>query len=148
MLKGIFINGLREELQVKPKLYNMESLSELMDRALLLEEKNWALKKGGFGSGEKVSMSEKGISPMVTNTSRSYNATVDIVKNRLYTQRPNYGSTGPAEPKPLNRSSGEKKVTMGRRLSQAELQERSRKWLCFKCGEKWGLEHECKLKHY
>ncbi|KAJ1382954.1 hypothetical protein SESBI_43769 [Sesbania bispinosa] len=116
-----FLNGLREELQVELKLYNMGSLSKLIDRALLLEEKNWALKKGGFGSGEKASMSEKG---------------------------PNYGSMGPAEPKPLNGSSGEKKVTMGRRLSQAELQERSRKGLCFKYGEKWGPEHECKLKHY
>ncbi|KAJ1376650.1 Retrotransposon gag domain [Sesbania bispinosa] len=49
ILKGIFLNGLQEELQAELKLYNSENLSELMDRALLLEEKNWALKRGGIG---------------------------------------------------------------------------------------------------
>lgn len=30
----------------------------------------------------------------------------------------------------------------------AELQERSKKGLCLKCGEKWGKEHVCKFKHF
>jgi len=42
MLKGIFLNGLKEEIQAKLKLYDSNSLDELMDRALLLEEKNQA----------------------------------------------------------------------------------------------------------
>lgn len=33
-------------------------------------------------------------------------------------------------------------------MSQNELQERSRKGLCFKCGEKWGREHVCSMKNY
>lgn len=40
MLRSIFLNGLKEELQAEFKLYPSSSLSELMDRALLLEEKN------------------------------------------------------------------------------------------------------------
>ena len=36
----------------------------------------------------------------------------------------------------------------GKKLSQVELQERSRKGLCFKCDERWGLDHVYKLKHY
>ena len=36
----------------------------------------------------------------------------------------------------------------GKKLSQVELQERSRKGLCFKCGEQWGIDSLCKLKHY
>ena len=47
-------------------------------------------------------------------------------------------------------SSREKKTGDGvgkRKLSQAELQERSRKGLCFKCGERRGLDHVCKFKH-
>ncbi|WVZ23326.1 hypothetical protein V8G54_001870 [Vigna mungo] len=131
MLKGIFLNELHVELQAELKLYNIDSLSELMDRALLLEEKNWALKKKVLGSSEKVSMGEKEISPMVTKMARS------ILQH-----------AGPVEPKPQNGPSGDKQITMGRRLSQAELQERSKKGLCFKCGEKWGPEHACKLKHY
>jgi len=40
MLKGIFLNGLKEEIQAELKLYATGSLEELMDKALLLEEKN------------------------------------------------------------------------------------------------------------
>lgn len=35
----------------------------------------------------------------------------------------------------------------GRRLGLAELEERSKKGMCFKCGDKWNREHICKLKH-
>ena len=34
------------------------------------------------------------------------------------------------------------------KLSQAELRERSSKGLCCKCGETWGCNQVCKLKHY
>jgi len=44
--------------------------------------------------------------------------------------------------------SGEKKPSNGGKLSQAELRERSRKGLCFKCGDILGRDHVCKLKHY
>ena len=47
--------------------------------------------------------------------------------------------------------SGERKTrdgVEGKKLSQAKLQERSRKGLCFKCGERWALDHVCKFKHY
>ncbi|CAH9083720.1 unnamed protein product, partial [Cuscuta europaea] len=42
--------------------------------------------------------------------------------------------------------SGIKRV--GPQLSQEEYQDRSRRGLCFKCGEKWSKEHTCKLKNY
>lgn len=35
----------------------------------------------------------------------------------------------------------------GRRLSQVELEERTKKGLCFKCGDRWGKGHVCKMKH-
>lgn len=43
MLKGIFLNGLKEEIQAELKLYDSKSLDELMDRALLIEENNQVL---------------------------------------------------------------------------------------------------------
>lgn len=43
---------------------------------------------------------------------------------------------------------GEKKSLTGGKLSQAELRERSQKGLCFKCGDTWGRDHICKLKHF
>ena len=39
MLKGIFLNGLKEKIQVELKLYDSKSLDELMDRVLLIEER-------------------------------------------------------------------------------------------------------------
>ncbi|KAJ1441276.1 hypothetical protein SESBI_01414 [Sesbania bispinosa] len=117
------------------KLYDLESLSELMDRALLLEEKNWALRKGGYDPNEKGRNIEKDFKDVLL---------LEAWRSKSFTQR----QKGPKEPKPPNGQGGEKKTPIGRKLSQAELQERSRKGLCFKCGEKWGLEHVCKLKHY
>lgn len=32
-------------------------------------------------------------------------------------------------------------------MDPAELEERSKKGLCFKCGDKWNKEHVCKFKH-
>jgi len=48
MFKGIFLNGLNEEIQAELKLYATRSLEELMDKALLLEEKNNVLRKVGL----------------------------------------------------------------------------------------------------
>ena len=53
MLKGIFINGLKEEIRAELKLYTTGTLDELMDQALLLEEKNNALRKVGLMGSEK-----------------------------------------------------------------------------------------------
>ena len=44
-------------------------------------------------------------------------------------------------------TSGEKNFGGGRRLSQVELQDMSKKGLCFKCGDKWDPKHKYKFKH-
>lgn len=59
MLKGIFLNGLRDEIQAELKLHSSESLAGLMDRALLLEEKISALRKGGLAIEEKKGWRDK-----------------------------------------------------------------------------------------
>ena len=48
----------------------------------------------------------------------------------------------------MEEGAGDRKGVIGGKLSQSKLQERSRKGLCFKYGEKWGADHICKLKHY
>lgn len=35
----------------------------------------------------------------------------------------------------------------GRKLDTVELKERTKKGLCFKCGDKWNRDHTCKFKH-
>ncbi|XP_061374816.1 uncharacterized protein LOC133317039 [Gastrolobium bilobum] len=43
-----------------------------------------------------------------------------------------------------NEASGSSNVRGGGRLSQAELHDRSRRELCFKCGERWDRTHRCR----
>ena len=47
MLDSIFMNGLKEEIQAELKLHESQSLADLMDRALLIEEKNEVVHKKG-----------------------------------------------------------------------------------------------------
>ena len=44
-VRGIFLNGLKEELQAEVKLYDLHSLSEIIQKALLIEQKNVLLNK-------------------------------------------------------------------------------------------------------
>lgn len=132
MLKGIFLNGLKEEIQAELKLHGECTLDEMMDRALLLEEKNTAMKKGGARVEEKKESKEKG-KPWSRWTAPQWEKG---------------GNRSKSEGQGGDKGGNEKKSEESGRLSQAELRERSKKGLCFKCGEKWGHEHVCKLKHY
>ena len=46
-MKGIFMNGLKEEIRVELNLHPLKTLEELMDLALLIEPRNMILKKEG-----------------------------------------------------------------------------------------------------
>ena len=50
-LKGIFMNGLKEVIRAELKLHPVEGLTELMDYAQRVDEKNNLLNKGNGGSG-------------------------------------------------------------------------------------------------
>ena len=47
-LKGIFLNGLKEEIKVEIKLHPMITLVEMMNYAQIIDEKNQALTNGGM----------------------------------------------------------------------------------------------------
>ncbi|XP_057453204.1 uncharacterized protein LOC130745077 [Lotus japonicus] len=154
ILKGVFQNGLQEEIRAEMKLYPAADLAGLMDRALLIEEKNSALRGGKTKEEDKRGWKDKGgigvkfssNGEKHTNSSSSY-----VGKNTAGGQGQEGKTT---QSKESNEGSGneakvpERKWNGGQRLSQSELQERSRKGLCFKCGEKWGKEHVCTKKHY
>ncbi|XP_019429392.1 PREDICTED: uncharacterized protein LOC109336992 [Lupinus angustifolius] len=44
-VRGIFLNGLKEELQAEVKLYELQSLSDLIQKVLLIEQKNVLITK-------------------------------------------------------------------------------------------------------
>lgn len=110
-------------MKFRQKLKLHESLSQLMDRALLLKEKNYALRRGGAMVEEK-----------------RWGRTRGMPWRKRPQNHKKLGSNHHGR-KTMESDEGEKKAVCGRRITQAELQERSRKGLCFKCGEKWGPEH-------
>lgn len=126
MLESIFLNGLKIEIQAELKLYEFEDLGDLMDRALLIEEKHDALSKKSGQNKEKVEW--KGSNSKFRST---------------WSSNSEKKGGGSSEQKDVKNVEGSK----SRRLEPAELEERSKKGLCFKCGDKWSKEHVCKFKH-
>ena len=132
IMKGIFVNGLKPELRAEVKSLELGSLAEIKDRALMLEERNKEWRGGGTGPLEKGLSQHKGPNqPKIGPTA-----------GRIWERKEGGGS------RPNEMIKGEKGSGTGKRLSQEELQERSRRGLCFKCGERWGQDHICKLKNY
>ena len=43
--RGIFLNGLKEEIQVEVRLYELTTLSAVIQKAILVKQKNWVLNK-------------------------------------------------------------------------------------------------------
>ena len=52
-MRSIFINGLRGELQAEIKSLELDSLVEIKNRALMLEERNKEWKGGGVAPMER-----------------------------------------------------------------------------------------------
>ena len=132
IMKGIFVNGLKIELQAEVKSLELDSLAEMKDRALMLEARNREWRGGGVNLVEKGLGHHKGpnslkIGPMLNRTLGTW--------ERIGTM-------------PVEGSSGEKNGNVGRRLTQEELQERSRRGLCFKGGDGWGHDQVSKMRHF
>lgn len=144
MLESIFINGLHEEIQAELRLHESRNLSELMDRALLIEEKNIAASKSKGVAKDKTEWGNKGGGWRTKGGSLGSKAG----QYKTYAPRPNVNISGPSETKVQTGGGEEKRASPGKKLSQEELRELSRKGLCFKCGGKWGPDHVCKLKHF
>jgi hypothetical protein len=125
MLDSIFLNGLKEEIQAELKLFECQDLAELMDRALLLEEKNEAFFKRGIGGRERAEWRDRNSTTKFRDPGDFGGARKEVEKSGTV--------------------SGDR--WKGKRLSPAELEDRHKRGLCFKCGEKWGRDHTCKFKH-
>lgn len=115
MLESIFLNGLKEENQAELKLHDSKSFLELMDRALLSDEKNSALRKVGLMVEEWRGGKDMG-SCMGKALGESY-------RGKMTTPGLDLEGKGTGEVKTLEGTSGEKKTMGGSRLTQVELQE-------------------------
>lgn len=135
-LKGIFLNGLKEAVRAELKLHPVERLSELMDYAQRIDEKNSLLSKGNMGASS-------GGRPI-----RTYNNTRTVTwepGNKSQSQAVSGAGSSVGEvshTKPVSSFRGRG----FRRLTDAEMQERSKKGLCFRCDEKFSPGHVCSNK--
>lgn len=133
-LKGIFLNGLKDIIREELKLHPVETLYELMDYAQRVDEKNNLLNKSNSGtsSGSKSGFGTYNSTKTVTWTpnSKSQNQVASSIGSTTSDSRTNLSSKGRSF----------------RRLTDAELQEKYRKWLCYRCDEKFGPGHICANK--
>lgn len=149
IMRGQFINGLKEDIKAEICLLDPDTLEKAMDLATRIEERNRV-----NGGRETFGPWRSGPSQPNTSSSNSKGglvSTYDIPNSSA----PN--NTNKSWPK-VNESQAS--VNMGRpisnqttklsneprRLTESELQERRAKGLCFKCDERWGVGHRCKRK--
>ncbi|XP_072059552.1 uncharacterized protein [Arachis hypogaea] len=166
-LMCIFVNGLKKEIQAELEVAQFDNLPALMDRAMAIEWRNQAWKETGVDpNGKRVEGLPEGNG---SGGSGSVGARFGFFKNSSSAKynthdgssesRGEIGSnTNRGTPTPrtglttsLNggNNTSHSQTTRGtRRLSNEDWAERQRKGLCFRCGEKWGPDHRCSMKHY
>ncbi|XP_022881659.1 uncharacterized protein LOC111398794 [Olea europaea var. sylvestris] len=129
-LEGVFINGLEEEVQAEVLMAKPVGLSQIMDMAQRVEDRNNRINK----AKDKERPRNKGV--IIPNTAR--------VEQRTVPWHLNKGLEGQEK-----RGNPLANTTMGfRKLSRAEIQTKKEKGLCFRCDEKFQPGHKCRNKEF
>ncbi|CAH9112121.1 unnamed protein product, partial [Cuscuta epithymum] len=136
VLRSIFLKGLRRDIRAELKLYSAKSLAKVMNLATLIENKNV----------ETMIVRNKDEGRKKTQY-KSQNW--GDVKNWKVNQVNAYSTIKGMEDSKVNKEVKDQHISKnGSRLSQEELLDRSKRGLCFKCGDNWGKGHVCKMKNY
>ncbi|XP_019446853.1 PREDICTED: uncharacterized protein LOC109350125 [Lupinus angustifolius] len=137
--KGIFLNGLKADIQAEVRLFELSSLAEIVRKSLMVEKRNEVVHLGGSGYGGKAVRYAR-------NNSYQKVVTVDsrTVPDRAVGQSggSHITSTGSASFTASSRARGGE----FRHLTSSELKDKRDKGLCFKCDEPYSREHRCKNK--
>ncbi|CAL0306354.1 unnamed protein product [Lupinus luteus] len=145
-VKGIFLNGIREELRAEVRLYEHPTLSEVIQKAIMIEEKNliWSKKpNSGYYSRSVSSNRNPGFSKSVTVESKPWEEkrTAQVaVGSGTSSVGSGTSSVGSVQTSENNKSRG----GGFKHLSAAEMREKREKGLCFRCDEPYSREHRCK----
>ena len=148
--KTIFLNGLKDEVRAELTLHSVDTLSQMMDMAELIDSKNKVFFKGGSG-GRTV-----GRDSSFVQSSRFFpnvqGASGDISGKSSFANSSGVlaasSTASHSIPKP---GGGVRFGSNGRgfrSLSDEEYKEKRAKGLCFTCDKKFTPEHVCKNKHY
>ncbi|CAH9137548.1 unnamed protein product, partial [Cuscuta epithymum] len=139
-LKGIFMKGLKAEVRAELKLNPVSTLTEIMNKASRVEERNQTLNLTKGKEEER-----RGSKGNVSSPSQRWLQENKWKGNLTSNQSGMDKSSAEKSNEAVNKNAGVKGT---HRLTQSELQELSRKGLCFKCGEQWGKGHICRMKHF
>lgn len=146
VLESTFVKGLKAEIRAEIRVLKPIRLGPIMDMAQRLEEKNQALKSlkeypglrvnrpnsSGFSEAAKIGGS---IAKSSNWVSREIHKNTEAFPTKMvaWGNQPNY--TQPTRDGPPRRRLN---------LTEAKLQARREKGLCFHCNEKYSLDHRCK----
>jgi hypothetical protein len=144
-LKGIFLSGLQDVIKAELKLHPVGSLPELMDYAQRIDEKNMLLTKGS---------NETGSIGRTMRTSNKSKTAIWESENKSQVQTNQSGvvsSMGEGVGNSIGESDNSKtseaiKGQMFKKLTDAEIQDKRVKGLCFRCDEKFSPGHRCPNK--
>ncbi|WVY89402.1 hypothetical protein V8G54_034916 [Vigna mungo] len=132
-LVGIFLNGLRDEIKVEVKLYDLQTLAELMMKAQIVEYK--------LLMGHSTYSKDGGGSATYSRVGGSFGVFPNYV--------PNVGeSSASVSPSTTFAPISQRRAPPYKKLTQEELQDKIRKGLCFHCDEKFGPNHICRNKQF
>ncbi|XP_073225764.1 uncharacterized protein [Cicer arietinum] len=128
-VKGIFLNGLKEEIRVEVRLYELKTLTEVIQKAILIEQKNSVVTKRPYMGNTKFSGSYR---------NNNYSRVVTVEPQTATSSKREGSSVGSVNGGSI-RSRGEYK-----KLTSDEMREKREKGLCFRCDEPFNKDHMCK----
>lgn len=137
--RGIVMNGLKEEIQVEVKLYELKSLSDLIQKSIVIEEKNLVWTKKGTNTFTK---------PTTIPKASSYTKSVTVDTKPWLDKKTESGTSATNL---VSVQAGEMNKTRGgdfKCLFGAEMRDKREKGLYFRCDEPYHREHKCKNKQF
>lgn len=151
LLEGHFINGLKAEVKAELRVLRPNGLEEIMEMAQRIDEKNMVGQRQWVGPGRNkvggFSYPSGPASQINSNPPRP---------NLIFPKSHPHASPSPSIPSyssRFNPAMGSQPPTLGKgsnstfkRLSEAELQAKREKGLCFRCDEKYSVGHRCRNK--
>ncbi|KAF1889275.1 hypothetical protein Lal_00024598 [Lupinus albus] len=123
-IRVVFLNGLKEELRVEVKLYDLETLQDVIHKTILIEQKNLVVQKRTTQGYVRSSGASK---------ESSYQKVVSVNPHSTCSSKKETSSVGSVvgSSRSLPKAENSRGIDTYRRLSSAEMRENREKWLCF-----------------
>ncbi|XP_004514016.3 uncharacterized protein [Cicer arietinum] len=136
-VRGIFLNGLKQELQAEVKLYELNSLSEMIQKVILIEQKNMLVNmKNGYSYASRTNGNSR---------SMPYSKTITL-ESKLSSDQKSSTMSGTGQSQSVE--SVKNRGGEFKHLTSAEVREKREKGLCFRCDEPYNKEHRCKNRQF